>query len=478
MQRLGLTQQLRTEQRLIQSPQMIQAMKILQCPMQDLLEQIEQELSDNVFLEVTEGTENTESSADAQTNGEVPESSDTTTFEENLEAQIDQLEERADYPGSGARPNQEEADRRYEILLNTARDSESLADHLLEQIGVMSLSNELVVVVEHLIFSLDNDGRLWETAEQVADDLMVPIPLAEEAISLIRGLDPAGIGARSLQDCLLIQLDRLSFVPPLARTLVAHHLDDLAFNKLPKIARETKATTESIKESWEFLRTHLNPHPGAEFNSSSGSVVTPDVVVEEEDGRFRVRSRRGDVPELRISPTYRRMLKEAKHDPKIAEFLKRKIDAAKWFIESIHQRQNTITRIATEIVKRQSEFLRKGVQALKPMKMQDIADTVGVHISTVSRAVSGKYIQTPQGILELKRFFSGGTMTDSGEVLSQQAVKQLLEGIVGEENKAQPFSDDRLVDLLAEKGVHIARRTVTKYRKALGIESSSRRKEY
>jgi RNA polymerase sigma-54 factor len=172
------------------------------------------------------------------------------------------------------------------------------------------------------------------------------------------------------------------------------------------------------------------------------------------------------------------MLKEAKHDPKIAEFLKRKIDAAKWFIESIHQRQNTITRIATEIVKRQSSFLREGVSALKPMKMQDIADEVGVHISTVSRAVSGKYIQTPQGILDMKRFFSGGTVTDSGEMMSQQAVKQLLETIVADENKARPYSDDQLVELLAEKGVHIARRTVTKYRKALRIESSNRRKEY
>ena len=481
MQRLGLTQQLRTEQRLIQSPQMIQAMKILQCPMQDLLEQIEQELSDNVFLEIAEGTE---TSVDSQANGETQDSDETTaSFEENLEAQIskeiDQLEERTDYADtSGTAPNQEEADRRYEILLNTARDSESLADHLLQQIGVLSLSGKLAVVMEHLVCSLDDNGRLFETAEQVADDLMVPIPLAEEAISLIRGLDPAGIGARTLQDCLLIQLDRLSFVPPMARTLVTHHLDDLAFNKLPKIARETKATTDSIKESWEFLRTHLNPHPGAEFNPSSGGVVTPDVVVEEVEGIFEVRSRRGDVPELRISPTYRKMLQEAKRDPKIVDFLKRKIDSAKWFIESIHQRQNTITRIATEIVKRQSDFLRKGVQALKPMKMQDIADTVGVHISTVSRAVSGKYIQTPQGIFEMKRFFSGGTVTDSGEVVSQQAVKQLLEKIVDKEDKKQPFSDDRLVSLLAERGVHIARRTVTKYRQALGIESSSRRKEY
>ncbi len=364
------------------------------------------------------------------------------------------------------------------MLLNTAGDAPSLAEHLLEQVGVMDIRPELMAVVEHVVFSLDHDGRLAEDAEQIANDILVPIPLAEEAIELLRELDPAGVGAKNVQDSLLLQLDRIRYVPQLARVLVTNHLNDLALNKLPKISKDTGATIGDIKESWEFLRGHLNPHPGAAFNDTTGGAVTPDVIVEEVDGRFEVRSQRGDLPELRISPTYRRMLKEAKYDPKIAEFLKRKIDAAKWFIESIHQRQNTITRIATEIVRRQNDFLRDGVKALHPMRMQDVADAVSVHISTVSRAVSGKYVQTPQGILELKRFFSGGTVTDSGEVMSQQAVKLLLQGIVAEEDKARPHSDDQLVELLSKEGVHIARRTVTKYRKALSIESSSRRRQY
>lgn len=477
--RLGLTQHLRTEQRLIQSPQMIQAMKILQCPMQELQDQIEHELEENVFLEVVE-EDSASSDLDSESSTD-PESSD--SFEENLEAQIskelDQLEERTEYAtGPGSRPNQEEADRRYEMLMNTAGDSQSLAEHLLEQVGVMDVRPELLAVIEHVVFSLDHDGRLGEDAEQIANNMLVPIPLAEEAIELIRELDPAGVGARDVEDSLLLQLDRIRYVPQLARTLVTAHLNDLALNKLPKISKDTGATIAEIKECWEFLRGHLNPHPGAAFNDTTGGTVTPDVIVEDVDGRFEVRSQRGDLPELRISPTYRRMLKEAKYDRKIAEFLKRKIDAAKWFIESIHQRQNTITRIATEIVRRQSDFLRDGVKSLHPMRMQDVADEVGVHISTVSRAVSGKYIQTPQGILELKRFFSGGTVTDSGEFMSQQAVKLMLKSIVEGEDKVRPFSDDQLVDLLSKEGVRIARRTVTKYRKALAIESSSRRRQY
>jgi RNA polymerase sigma-54 factor len=267
-------------------------------------------------------------------------------------------------------------------------------------------------------------------------------------------------------------------VRPLTRLLVERYLDDLAMNKLPKIAKETNASIEEIKESWEFLRTHLNPYPGAEYGHTVNATVVPDVIVEEIDGRFEIRTERGSLPDLSISPVYRNLLKEARTDPKIYEYLRRKIEAAKWFIEAVHQRQNTIQRIATEIVGRQEGFLRHGVQHLRPMKMQDVADTVGVHISTVSRAISGKYIQTPQGVFDMKRFFSGGTVTDSGDLVSQQAVKDTLRQIVEAEDKNNPLSDDQLVEALETKGVHIARRTVTKYRKVLGIDSSSRRRQF
>jgi RNA polymerase sigma-54 factor len=306
----------------------------------------------------------------------------------------------------------------------------------------------------------------------------VPLPLADEAVEVVRDLEPIGVGARDLRDCLLMQLDHMEFVRPLTRRVVEQHLDDLAMNKLPKIAKETGATIEEVKESWEFLRVHCNPHPGAEFTGPPSTGVVPDVLIEEIDGRFEVKSQRGSVPDLAISPIYRNLLQEARNDPKVYEYLRRKIEAAKWFIEAVHQRQNTIERVATEIVRRQDGFLRHGVQHLIPMKMQDIADAVHVHISTVSRAMSGKFIQTPQGIFDMKRFFSSGTMSDAGDMVSQQAIKDTLRQIVDAEDKDAPMSDDQLVEELGKRGVHIARRTVTKYRKALGIDSSTRRKHF
>ncbi len=457
---------------------MIQAMQILQCPMTELRDQIDQELQENVFLELKEQAGETPTPSP---NGDEPQDSPP-SLEEKLESQyaneLDQLERRVDTTPRTPRGSTEDSERRYEMLYNAPDQGASLAEHLMEQARMAGIRPVLMAVVEHIVFSLDEDGRLEESAEQIAADLLVPIPLAEEAVETVRAFDPPGVGARDLRDCLLMQLARFGFVRPLTQRIVESHLDDLAMNKLPKIAKETGAPLDEIKESWTFLRDHLNPHPGAAFRRDDASVVSPDVIVEEVDGQFEVRALRGSIPELSISSTYRTLLKEARNDPKIYEYLRRKIEAAKWFIEAVHQRQSTIQRIASEIVQRQQSFLRHGVQRLQPMKMQDVADAVGVHISTVSRAISGKYIQTPQGIMEMKRFFSGGTKTDDGKLVSQRAVKEKLRQIVDDEDKSSPYSDDQLVDELNKQGVKIARRTVTKYRKALGIESSTRRREY
>lgn len=489
--RLGLSQNLRAEQRLVQSPQMIQAMQILQTPLIELQNQIEQELQENPCLERTEDQERERdlrdgdgmdgvdgAAADGLAGPETPMLED--RLQREFAAEIEQLEARTD-PGYRQRVSAlggEEGDKKLEAMMNTPGHGVSLHEHLLSQARMQNPSPELFAVVEHVVFSLDADGKLADTAEQIATQLLVPLPLAEQAIALVRGLEPAGMAARDLRDRLLMQLDRLGYVRPLTRLLVERHLDDLARNKLPKISKDTGATIDEIKESWEFLRAKCNPHPASEFAHEDLAGVVPDVVVEEIDGQFEVKSQRGPIPQLSLRANYRDMLKEARNDPKLYEWLRRKIESAKWFIESVHQRQNTIERIASEIVRRQDGFLRHGVQHLRPMKMQDVADAVGVHISTVSRAISGKFIDTPQGVFDMKRFFSGGTQADSGEMVSQQAVKDTLKQIVEGEDKQNPYSDDQLVEELGKRGIHIARRTVTKYRKALNIDSSSQRKQF
>lgn len=487
--RLGLSQHLRAEQRLSQSPQMIQAMHILQKPMAELQDHIEQELQENVFLEVKEedsrdsngersGAESGAGSEGEQKGKEEPDSEK--RLQDEFSRALDQLESRVDGSGNRKRTaaGEEEGERRLEALYNTPGPDISLAEHLLSQIRLQGHGEPLYSVIEHVVFSLDADARLKETAEEIAKELLIPLPLAQNAIDTVRSLEPAGVAAADLRDCLLMQLERLPYVRPLTHTLVEQHLNDLATNKLPRVAKATQASIEDIKDSLEFIRSHLNPHPGSRFAHSHNSVVIPDVLVEEVDGEFEVRTQRGSLPELSISPMYRKLLQEAKSDKSIYEYLKRKIEGARWFIEAVHQRQSTIQRIASEIVKRQQDFLREGVRSLRPMKMQDIADEVGVHISTVSRAISGKYIQTPQGIFDMKRFFSGGTLTEGGEMMSQQAVKDVLKEIIDNEDKSSPMSDDQLVEALKGKGVQIARRTVTKYRKVLGIESSTRRREF
>ncbi|PIE24409.1 MAG: RNA polymerase sigma-54 factor [Planctomycetota bacterium] len=468
--RLGLSQNLRIEQRQIQSPQMIQAMQVLQYPLLELQDRIDQELQENIFLDVVEPERQAEEPSKQE--------DDFGDLEASFQT-LEQLDERQRELGRlRTRGSAEDADAKMEALANTPGRHESLAEHLVSQLHLLELDEELKERSEMIAYSLNADGRLVSTLEELAEECECDLDEIEEALLLVQSLDPAGVGARSLDECLMLQLDRIPNSPPLARSIVEKHLENLSMNRLPKIARSTGASIEDVKDAVEFLRLNLHPHPGAPFGEVMNSAISPDIVVEEIDGRFELRVQRGGIPELRISPIYRKLLTESKKDPKVAEYLRRKIDSAKWFIDAIHQRQSTIERIATAIVEKQAEFLRKGVRYLKPLRMQEIADEVGVHISTVSRASSGKYIQTRQGIFDMKRFFGSGTETNSGEVLSQRAVQQKLQEIVDSEDKSKPLSDDAIVAQLEKEGIKIARRTATKYRKALGIPSSGQRREY
>ena len=263
-----------------------------------------------------------------------------------------------------------------------------------------------------------------------------------------------------------------------SKTLISNHLEDLEHNRLPQIERRTGYSIDLIKHTLEELRK-LNPKPGANYSSTFVPSVTPDVFIElGEDGKYKVRLEDGRLPNLFISPYYRQLLMSPSTDDKTREYIKRKINSAQWLIESIEQRRSTISRVAQAIVDHQTEFLNKGPEHIEPLKMQQIADKVGVHVTTVSRAVDDKWVQTPRGIFPLKRFFVGGTVSAGGEEVAWDAVRMKLQEIVDAENKKHPYSDDELVKELAKHGLTVARRTVTKYRKAMKIASSRQRRDW
>jgi len=477
--KLGLHQSARMEQRLVQSPQMIQAMQILQLPTLDLVGRVEQELLENPFLELVESTESKDDE-DGRRDEAQPEDGD----QAERDRMIEDLERYDRDFGDSARSrftNEEASDRKLEAMQNTAAAPQTLAEELIEQLAILDLDARHRDLAEYLIYSLDDKGYLAESLEEMAEAYGVAAVTADDVAMVLddlRRIAHPAIGAHDLKDSLLLQIDALPVEDSLVRTLVEDHLEDITTNRLPRIAKATGASIEEVKDAIDAIR-HLDPYPGSAFGSEMATVITPDVVVEEVDGRYEVRLTRARVPELTVSRTYRKMLGEISKGDAGYDFLRKRYEAARWFIDALHQRQSTLERIARAIFERQQEFLERGIKALHPLRMQEVADIVGVHISTVSRAVSGKYAQTPRGTYALKFFFTGGTEKETGEVASQVSIKQCIKELVEAEDRSHPLSDDQLAHELEEKhGIKIARRTVTKYRKALSIPASTQRKEF
>ncbi len=471
--RLDLVQGQRMEQRLMQSPQMIQAMQILQLPALDLLEKIDQEMLENPFLEVQEpeteksDVEPPDPHSDKIDLGDI----------ERLERLLGEAQDRPPH-----RHVDPDAMFRHDEALQQIPGGEehTLAEVLLAQLHLLYLSDRDLRIAEYILYSLDDDGFLREDPETLASGMdLEPTPVEiARAIERIREVGPVGVATSGLPACLLLQLQGDGQGMALARRIAEVHLEDLMLNRLPRIAREEQSTIEEVKEAADLIR-HLNPRPAAGFTPDHNAVVRPDMVMDDRDGAWSAILERGDMPRLTISRQYRLLLKEARTDGDVYAFLKKKIDSARWFLDALEQRESTIQRVANEIVRVQREFLDKGVGSLKPLKMQDVADRVGVHISTVSRAIAGKYAQTPHGIVPLKYFFSGGTRTDAGEEKSQRAVKERIRALVETEDSQRPYSDEEMARRLKQRhGITIARRTVTKYRKALGIPSSTQRRVY
>ncbi len=484
------TRQVQTQK---MAPRMIQSMEILQLPLLALQERIEQELIENPVLETQEETpasddvdddiESPDAPAETERELVVDEKSDNV---EDFERLLDLDREVPDYfderPRSSSNRIEEDANRKHDAMANVESRHETLNDYLMHQLGELDLDPALEMMCTRIISSLDakDGGYLRCSLPDLlpADADAGQQELAENALEIVQQFDPPGIAARDLRECLMLQLTPdLPFYTEL-RTLITGHLEDLRDNRLPAIQKATGYSIERIHEVWEQLKK-LNPKPGAAFAETFVATATPDVRVERtEDGKYKVIVDDDRTPSLYISDYYRRRLQSGDATPEEREYIKRKVNAAQWLIESIQQRRNTLTRVAQAIVDYQVKFLEEGPEAIEPLKMQQIADQVGVHVTTVSRAVDDKWLQTPRGILALRRFFVGGTQTAEGDEVAWDTIRLKLQEVIDNEDKKKPYSDDHLVEELAKHGLQVARRTITKYRQKMGIPSSRQRRDW
>ncbi len=508
----------RMDQRMILAPRMIQSMEILQLPIMALQERIQQELQENPALELreeaaegTEGAEGSESVAVEEPVEAIPTKEEDVTNPEtelviddagNNEIDFERMEALSkdweDHFNEGHRPSRngidEEGDKKHDAMQNMPSRPQSLDDYLNEQISFLDTKPEEQRLLSHIITYIDDNGYITvgptatetpstpaeQVLEVIAKEFDPPTTPAEveKALHVIQKLDPLGVGARNLEECLLLQVTPETPHRDILRLIIHNHLDDVRNNRLPVIQRRTGFDLTLIKEAIEVLK-HLNPKPGAQFTADNIPYVVPDIVVDRtEAGEYDIRLVDDWVPNVYISRRVMEMYREKGADPKTKEWLKRKIQSAQWLLESIEQRRNTLEKVTRAIVQHQRAFLDKGPEHIEPLKMQQIADQVGVHVTTVSRAVDDKWVQTPRGIFSLKRFFGGGTHTATGEEVAWETIKQKLLEIIGNEEKANPLSDEELVDKLQQSGYPVARRTVTKYRKMLNIPSSRQRKDW
>jgi RNA polymerase sigma-54 factor len=480
--RLDVSLQQKLQLQLKLAPQIIQSIEILQLPALDLKDMIDQELLENETLELQEPRDEEIPAAEDESSKERDENDE---YEQTYERLENLLEADGFYDSGSRRPvmSEDGRDRKLEAIQNTAARPPGLQDGLISQLSLMSIDERLLPLVRAIIYSLDEGGFLLYDLSDVLKILNsnlngeepYTVEDAEIALRIVQELEPKGVGARDLVESLLLQITDDDPRAGVKRRLIGEYLEDLNKNRLPKVARELGITIEELTGLVTEI-AHLSPRPGSDLATEETHYIAPDVVVEWVDGEYEVRLEDTYFPTLRISPRYLKMLRDHKRDPKVREHIKKKIESARWLIDSIEQRQNTLEKVVRAIIRRQRDFLDFGISHLRPLKMQEIADELGIHVSTVSRAIADKHIQCHRGIFPLKFFFTGGTDVDDGSVESRASVKQKVQEIVDAEDKSSPLSDEDIAKKLRAQGLNIARRTVTKYRKQLKLPSSRQRR--
>lgn len=462
MSDIGLQQNLSQQQTL--SPKMRQSLEILQANSLELSQLLQQAIQTNPALEITTNEETLpdETPLEAEHDSEVLSDLDD-------HARDDYISTKSSTPG----PSQETIDYLYDSIVAP----HSLQQHLTEQINTEEITPELSIACREIIANTNDRGFLDQPLTDIAITSTHSLELLEKALVKIQHLDPAGVGAHDLRESLLIQLQKRNLLGSLAYQIVENHLHDLAQKKLPAIAKELKTSVEKIVDAAKVITT-LTPDPGAEYDPTSNPYIVPDIkFTQDTDNKWQATLTNEHIPEVSISHVYKD-LQASTTDSKTRTYLKEQIKDGKQIITAISQRQHTLLRIAEELIKRQQAFIVSGASELKPLTMNELAEVIGVHPATISRAVAGKYALTPRGIIELRTFFTSGFQSKDGAQVSNTSIKDTIQNIVQDEPPAKPLSDSAIEKILAVKGLKVARRTIAKYRDQLGILPSNLRKKF
>src|SRR5215216_6869783 len=482
----GLNQSTQLRQELKINPRLYQAMDLLYMPLLDLQQHLKQELLNNPFLEMVEPEE------DEEEEGAEAEEAPTQEEEKSPSDEIDWEGILLDGFDAGGRREEHEEREYYEPVTVDSRD---LSDHLRDQVSLLDLTPRQMYLADEFIGNINEDGYLAcgldkilegvnESIQKVAEDSereLAEVPLytmseAEDMLGVIQSLDPPGVGARDLRECLMLQLREAGLEHSVPFRLVRDCFDELIAHRWSEISKRFGISPADVQKAADEI-AKLDPKPGLVYSDASDNYIIPDLIVDKIDGKYHVFLNDANLPRLKLSKAYQEIARDKKKfDGENKEFISNKLNSANWMIQAIEQRRQTMLKVMNYIVDRQREFFEKGVQYLKPLTLREVAEVINMHESTVSRVTNEKFVQTPRGVLPLKFFFSSGLATTDGEDVSARGIKAQLEKLVQEEDPKHPLTDQAIVNILRESGVQIARRTVAKYRDQLGVLSARMRK--
>ncbi|MCK8059746.1 MULTISPECIES: RNA polymerase factor sigma-54 [unclassified Fusibacter] len=460
--KLNFSLNLEQSQKLVMTPELRQAIEILQYNAIELNHHIHEELMTNPVLEMT----------------------DKDNLVADYESKLHEIAERIDWKavvseGDNFKHTYQKPEEREEYTMdNMVADEESLHDHLLFQLHFTLLDDRQLTVGQYLIENIDHTGYLRVDDEHVKATFDIGDDDLEEIVQTIQTFEPYGVCARDLQECLLIQVQMKRIQNKLVIEIINHHLEDLGFNRLKVIAKSLDASEKAVQEAVDVIR-NLDPKPGLMFATLRDvKYIVPDVVVKEVDGENVILVSESSAPKLNISNYYKSLIQNASTEEATTEYLNQKLANALKLIRSIEQRRNTIYRVVESILEFQADFFEKGTMYLKVLNLKDVAEKIGVHESTVSRAVNGKYMQCPRGTYEMKYFFQSGVSSAIGDGISSESIKSIIKELVDKENTAKPISDQTIANEIDKVGIKVSRRTIAKYREEMGIPGSSKRKRY